>query len=428
MSIILALVFCVAISAGAAAEQDKPTPKQVLDKIESQIETLLMKDQPELYAWHLRSVRALARAQYAELSLEQPNYLRRGLKEHEKEFVDYLTTISKGFEGDCSAPDCYLKNGTRTLVLAFNSDLDGSVQWTMVDLPKNWDPKKVYPLFINLHGTGPDNPLAYPSFALSPRDKAPNPSGPEVIGLTPWGRGNRGWRGDSEHDFWEANKLLHTFAKTDPDRWYLTGHSMGGDGSWAIVNHTPDLWAAAGMQSGSMGSCPPSLGLIQNMAYVPFHILIGEKDNLPGRIPDSKEAYRLLKELGDDTKLVILPGIGHYPLTDEGTSEQRTWMLSHTRKRPNKFSFTIDDSNHPGVWGIRLPFNRWESRTLKAPWPRIECEIEGNSVGLKITGSKEVIVNLGKSGLRLEGKATLTINGKKVFEGEARDEDKRFTL
>ena len=418
MSMHLVSALCLVIVASMAVSiQGQPTPKQVLDKFEGQIELLLKKSQPDLYAWHLRSIRALARAQYAELSIEQATYLRRGLKEHEKEYVDYLTTIGKGFEGDCSDPDTYLKNGTRTLVLAFNSDLDGSLQFTMVDLPKDWDPNKGYPLFISLHGTGPDNALAYPSFALGPRDKAPTPSGPAIIGLTPWGRGNRGWRGDSEHDFWEAIKLLHTFAKTDADRWYLTGHSAGGDGSWAIVNHTPDRWAAAGMQSGSMVSCPPSLGLIQNVAYVPFHILIGEKDNLAHRIPDSKEAYQLLKKLGDDTKLVILPGVGHYPLTAEGTEEQKQWMLSHVRKRPNRFSFTVDQAIHPGVWGITVPLNPWENQTMKAPWPSFECVIKGNMIDISTKHIERLSIDLGSNGLHVVGDVVLRINKKVVHHG-----------
>ena len=34
---------------------------------------------------------------------------------------------------------------------------------------------------------------------------------------------------------------VKSICKLDPERWYITGHSAGADGSWAIVQHTPDL-------------------------------------------------------------------------------------------------------------------------------------------------------------------------------------------
>lgn len=421
----------LAFTAAVRGPRQSETPEAVLARFESQIGDLLKQPQPALFAWHLRSVRALARSQFAELSLEQEKYLWRPLADHRKEFIDYLTTISKGFDGDCSDPNAYLRDGTRTLVLSYNSDLDGSLQWAMVDLPRGWDPKKAYPLFISLHGMGPDNALAYPSFALGPRASAPSDQTPPkdpMIGLTPWGRGNRGWRGDSEHDLWEAVALVKGIARLDPSRWYITGHSAGGDGSWAIVNHTPDLWAAAGMQSGSMTSCQPEWGLLKNMAYVPFHILIGEKDTLPHRIPDSKRAYQLLKDLGDESELVIAPGAGHYPLPDTALDEQRSWITRHVRKRPAKFSFVVDQAIHPGVWGIRVPLEPWLNQVVKEPWPRFECTITGQEVRIKTSGIKEISVDLGPEGLEMTGSVTLRINGKTMYKGPVPEKPQSFKV
>ena len=409
---------CVAFL-GFAVSQDSPTPSSVLAHFETQIGDLLKKPQPELFAWHLRSIRSISRTLYSTLSLEQRTYLRRPLADHSKEFVDYLTTISKGFDGDCANSDCYLKDGNRTLILARASEIEGSLQYFMLDLPRGWDPNKAYPLSIGLHGTGPDNPLAYPSFALAPKDPGVLRTPPEepMISLTPWGRGNRGWRGDAERDLFEAIASIKTFAKLNPDRWYITGHSAGGDGSWAIVQHTPDLWAAAGMQSGSMLSGRPEWGLIENMKYVPFHILIGEKDNLPNRIPDSKEAYRILKEMGDETELVIAPGAGHYPLPADALAEQDKWIKSHVRKRPTKFSFTIDQAQHNGVWGIKVPMNAWERQLVKEPWPHFSVEINENVVTITTKNITELTVDLGPDGLRMMRDVTLMVNGKQAYKG-----------
>ena len=414
-------IACLAVI--GMSSQEAGTAKSVMGHFETQIEALLKKPQPELFAWHLRSILSIARTFYSTLSLEQATYLRRPLATHQKEFVDYLTTISKGFDGDCANPDCYLKDGNRTLILARASEIEGSLQYFMLDLPQGWNPATAYPLFINLHGTGPDNPLAYPSFGLGPRDKPPVPDPKRVpmISLTPWGRGNRGWRGDAETDLFEAISSVKTIAKLDPDRWYITGHSAGGDGSWAIVQHTPDLWAAAGMQSGSMVSGRPEWGLIENMSYVPFHILIGENDTLPNRIPDSKEGYRILKTMGDDTKLVISPGAGHYPLPNDALEEQAKWITGHVRKRPDKFSFTINQAIHPGVWGIKIPTSPWDRQFMKAPWPHFEVQILGRVINITTQNINELSIDLGQSGLRMSGEVLLKVNGKEVYQGNVPD-------
>jgi len=410
----------IVLAASGFGQIDKA--QAILTRFEGQINSLLAKPQPDLFAWHLRSIRALAQSQFATLSLQQSAYLGRPIADHTKEFVDYLTTISKGFEGDCSNPECYLKDGNRTLILARASEIEGSLQYFMLDLPRNWDAKKAYPLSVGLHGTGPDNALAYPSFALGPRDKAPEPNSKEpMIKLTPWGRGNRGWRGDGERDLFEAINSIKAFATLNPDRWYITGHSAGGDGSWAIVQRTPDLWAAAGMQSGSMISGRPEWGLVENMAYVPFHAMIGENDNLPNRIPDSKEAVRLLDALGDDTKFLLIPKTGHYPLPAEAYEDQENWMFAKVRKRPTKFSFTVDQYVHPGVWGIKVVFLPTQRQLIQEPWPRFDVKISGQTVEITTKNTKRLSVDLGSNGLKMTGDVALSVNGKEVLKGAVPD-------
>lgn len=148
-----------------------------------------------------------------------------------------------------------------------------------------------------------------------------------------------------------------------------------------------------------------------------MHLLIGAKDNLPNRVPDTQEAYRLLTAMGDEAKLVVLPESGHYPLTDEGVAEHNAWIASHVRKRPEKFSFTVDQAIHPGVWGIQVVLDPRTSRLVKEPWPRFECEIKGQAVRIKTRNVKELRLDLGSNGLRMAGDVKVWVNGKKVHEG-----------
>ena len=406
------------------ASQASETPESCLAKLTSRVNEMLKIEQPPLFAWHLRSLKALAQSEYAKLETGVAQSPRHPIADKVKEYVEFVGKIADGLKDHANPDDC-LKNGRGTLVLARPSMLDNSLQYMMVDLPKGWDPNHAYPLSISLHGSGPDNPLAYPSYAFGPPapapvDAAPKP-GSDMIRLTPWGRGNRSWRNDAETDLWEAINLLKTFCKLDPDRWYVAGHSSGADGTWAIVQHTPDLWAAVGIQSGSMLEGRPEWGLIPNMKYVPTYFLIGEKDPLPFRVPDMKEAYQILGKMGDETKLSILPGIGHYPLTDAGLEEQAAWMFKHVRKRPDHFVFTADQAAHPGVWGINVVFTQLERRFVQQPWPSFECEIEGQEVRIKSRHVKEMRIDLGSTGLKMSGNVKLWLNGKLINDGPIPD-------
>lgn len=415
--------FAVLISAllGLASLQAQETPDTVLTRLNSRVDALLQKNPPPLFAWHLRSLKALALSEFSKLEVQSAQTQRRNPVDRVKEFVDYVGVIEKGLTQYYSDPDDCLKNGRGTLILARPSAVDGSLQYMMVGLPKGWDPNHAYPLSISLHGSGPDNPLAYPSFAFgppAPANAAPKPSD-AMISLTPWGRGNRSWRNDAESDLWEAINMLKTFAKTDPDRWYICGHSSGADGTWAIVQHTPDLWAAVGIQSGSMYEGRPEWGLIPNMKYVPVYFLIGEKDPLPHRVPDMKEAFEILQRMGGETRLNILPGIGHYPLTEAGLNDQFSWMITHVRKRPDRFEFTVDQAQHPGVWGITVPFKDTQRRLIMQPWPWFKCQIDGQSVNIETLHTDRLRID--PKALQLSGTVKIWVNGKLVLNGPVPD-------
>lgn len=388
------------------------------NRIEKAVDSLLSTDQPALFAWHLRSVKSLAKTELARVELGAAADGRHKSANLEKEYTEFANAIATGLEQTCRNPDDYLKHGLRTLVLSRYSTIDGTPQWAMVQLPEGWDPKKAYPLNVGLHGTGPDHPMAYPSYTF-PAGKTDAEPHRGSINLTPWGRGNRGWQGDAETDMWEAIASLRQFATVDEDRWYLSGHSAGADGAWAIALRTPDKWAAVGLQSGSMVAARPELGLIENVKHTPIYILIGENDNLRGRIPDSKLLHEMLDKQGTPNKLNIMKGIGHYPLSPEGYADQDAWMKPMVRKRPDHFSFTVDSSQHPGVWGVSFAFDRFYDRTILSPFPKFEVSIKGQTVEIKASGTKDLRIVTGKGGLGLKGPVTVIVNGKTSFVDEA---------
>jgi poly(3-hydroxybutyrate) depolymerase len=71
-------------------------------------------------------------------------------------------------------------------------------------------------------------------------------------------------------DIREAIDDLKRFAKVDLDRYYLSGHSSGGDNTSGLVQRTPDLWVAAGTLAGNPTGAPADLELVPNLCSVPF--------------------------------------------------------------------------------------------------------------------------------------------------------------
>jgi poly(3-hydroxybutyrate) depolymerase len=250
---------------------------------------------------------------------------------------------------DAKRAETYLAEGRRSLDLARHSRSDGTLQSYAVSLPVHWDASKAYPLYVQLHGRWSDLPLALVASTFAPHDEY-RKLNDEAIILVPWVRGNSQWRleNGSEPDVWEAIDDVKTFAKLDPDRWYISGHSWGGDDTWAIVLRTPDLWAAAGIMAGDPISVPKESGLAPNARYVPFYLWKGSQDPVPNRQPALDYFRDALTELGDPPEVVIAEGVGHMYRPEDAAALQ-TWLLEHVRHRPTHFSFVIDTPQHRGI-------------------------------------------------------------------------------
>ncbi len=140
----------------------------------------------------------------------------------------------------------------------FISDIDGSVQYYGV-APDTGDPHERPALFLSVHGAGVQ--AIGQARAYRPKDwgvlVAPTNRRPRGFNWEDWGRI------DALEVLEHATKKFNP----DPQRIYLTGHSMGGHGTWYLGATYPDKWAAIA----------PCAGYPTLSAY-------GSAD---GRIPDS---------------------------------------------------------------------------------------------------------------------------------------------
>ena len=152
-----------------------------------------------------------------------------------------------------------LRNSNQTHRRTFVSEIEGSVQYygvvpplvndtpsvgsTADEKPANGKTATEKPaLILSLHGAGVEG--AGQAGVYSPK--------PNTYVITPTNRRSFGfdWEDWGRADALEVLAQAQARFSTDPQRTYLTGHSMGGHGTWHIGTLFPDRFAAIGPSAG----------------------------------------------------------------------------------------------------------------------------------------------------------------------------------
>ncbi len=133
----------------------------------------------------------------------------------------------------------------------FTSNIDGSVQYYGLNRAAEWDPSKPSALVLSVHGAAVEaiNQSASYRAKTWAHIVAPTNRRPYGFNWEDWGR----------MDALEVLDIAEKTLNVDPSRVYLTGHSMGGHGTWHLGALYPDRFAAIG----------PSAGWISFWSYRP---------------------------------------------------------------------------------------------------------------------------------------------------------------
>lgn len=213
----------------------------------------------------------------------------------------------------------------------FISPMDSSCQYYGILYPRNYNPAHRYALILSLHGASVEAAGLVECF--KPKDWAfvvcPTNRRPYGFDWQDWGR----------LDALEVLDYLLARLPVDPDRVLLTGHSMGGHGTWHIGLAHPDRFAAlaalAGwptiplylpwfLQRSLIFAEPEQVGIrdrviatdntvvhLPNAANLPVFILHGgEDDNVPTF--HGRNFALWLSELGYEYHYKEVPGRGHW--------------------------------------------------------------------------------------------------------------------
>ena len=115
----------------------------------------------------------------------------------------------------------------------------------------------------------------------------------------------------SELAYKDAMNVLEMARKEfniDENRIFLTGHSMGGMGSYYMAARNPEIWAGVAPIAG--GGINDRYAPGEKIKNLPFLVMHGEKDKIVS-VDQSRNSTAKMKELGMKYKYLEIPGADH---------------------------------------------------------------------------------------------------------------------
>jgi predicted peptidase len=201
--------------------------------------------------------------------------------------------------------------------------------------PLGFDPAKSYPVVLSLHGGGPRRrfedllePFS-PGFAygLGRLVSADTQSRHPAFVVAPWSGGG-GWDVSNLRLVIDILAALRAEFKLDTNRLYVTGQSMGGHGTWAILAAHPGMFAAAIPICG--WGDPANAALIKG---VPIWALHGTADTIVP-VSGSRDIVQALQKAGGKPIYSEYQGATHAATAERAYCEPDliAWLFAQTRK------------------------------------------------------------------------------------------------
>lgn len=251
---------------------------------------------------------------------------------------------------------------------------------------------------------------------------------PEVLKKT-----ERGWTDSGTEEFiLELVVAAKRTGKLDPNRVYVSGHSMGGYGTWTFLAHHPDIFAGGAAYAGA-----PTMyyrepggeetfenidavidGVLPNLFNSRLFVFQSTDDlNVPPG-PNQFAAKRLAEwhqqhPDGYDFRYVEVTDRGH-AAPSEGYLPSQKWVAGHTRvARPKKIVW------QPALtWKRQLHWIRWEAPTLGTI---VQFEADANVIEVKtLRGDPDfttLSILLGPPLIDLEKEVVVVVDGDERFRG-----------
>jgi predicted peptidase len=199
----------------------------------------------------------------------------------------------------------------------------------MLYLPKDYGATdKKWPLMLFLHGYGESGDNIKLVEIHGPPKLAAGCKDFDFIILSPQCPKNNWWPHLADDLVVLVDDICQKY-NVDTQRLYVTGLSMGGFGTWSLIEKYPDKFAAAApiCGGGDIGMARARLGKI------PIWVFHGAKDDV---IPlgKSQEMVDAIKKAGNrNIQFTVYPEAGHDCFTETYNNPQLyQWFLSHEKK------------------------------------------------------------------------------------------------
>ncbi|MEN8151005.1 MAG: prolyl oligopeptidase family serine peptidase [Planctomycetota bacterium] len=308
------------------------------------------------------------------------------------------------------------------------SPIDDSVQIHAVRPPAKIEKGKTYALFLSLHGASVrawNQANAYApkrdAFVVAPTNRRPY-----GFDWQDWGRA----------DAIEALDYALANLPVDPTRVYLTGHSMGGHGTWYVGALHAGRFAAIAPSAGWSsffhygGGLTRDLGdaaaldafeatqtesdteaFLTNLTRTPIYVLHGEKDD---NVPVS-EAKRMLKALSGFHREHVYheqPGAGHW-WGDECVDWIPLFEFCRKHRRvehPLEFTFSTFNPAVASKYAWVTIFSQLESGKLST----VKVAADPREATVDITTENVALLDVDFSGVVPARTVTVTIDGQEM--------------
>ena len=326
-----------------------------------------------------------------------------GADDHVKMLADMLRDRSGGDWRALHSPlmeyeELLLERATQTggarasgfVRLAWTDDIDGSTQFCRAYLPAVYPAPQASPVLIFLHGYNPQNPPYVRWWSIADRHNGVAERHALIV-LEPMGRGNVDYRWMGERDVLRCLDEARKRLAVDDERVYVTGESMGGNGSWLIASRNPQRFAAAAPVYGGsdyrtavtgynytnplatrpmerfVQEAHSSFAGAEGLRNVPVYVLHGDEDAAVP-VEQSRHGVKLLQRWGYDVRYREVPGLGHEDL--KARDEIADWLLTH-RRNPAPREVRLRSYDLAGASAHWLRVTAWET-----PFEMIEARAQ----------------------------------------------------
>jgi predicted esterase len=222
---------------------------------------------------------------------------------------------------------------------AYLSKVDSTLQPYRIFVPAGYDRSKPAPLVIALHGMGGDENSYFDLYANGAVKAEAERRG--YIVACPKGRKPASmYVGDAERDVIDVLAEVRRDYNIDPTRIYLTGHSMGGFGTWSIAMNHPHIFAALAPIAG--GSMTPK-GM-SKIAHIPQIVVHGDDDKTVP-VERSRAMVAAGKEFGVTMKYIEVPGGNHVDIVVPTFKDVFDWFDAHAKKAAEAKAAATGKSN-----------------------------------------------------------------------------------